>query len=215
MIEGLARPWRASELWTPDYFKSVAGDARVKVYIDREGNPDYETSFPKATTEMRFANYVGWVTGIGHSNDWYIHAQNDFMKGPAGERMMGDLAPVPDYLDASAAHGLLFWYGPAGTVTPLHHDNCDIMFTQIAGRKRFVIVSPEQSQLLYSGGALPTWASAVDPESPDLDRHPLYAQAAPITVTLEPGDALFLPHPWWHHVRALDMSVSVSFTAFR
>ncbi len=29
-----------------------------------------------------------------------------------------------------------------------------------------------------------------------------------------PGDALFLPIGWWHHVEALDVSISVSFTNF-
>jgi ribosomal protein L16 Arg81 hydroxylase len=33
-------------------------------------------------------------------------------------------------------------------------------------------------------------------------------------VVLEPGQALFIPVGWWHHVRSLDVSISVSFTNF-
>ena len=31
---------------------------------------------------------------------------------------------------------------------------------------------------------------------------------------LAPGEALFLPVGWWHHVRALDLSISVAFNHF-
>jgi hypothetical protein len=46
----------------------------------------------------------------------------------------------------------------------------------------------------------------VDFDAPDLDRYPRFADAmkAAITVELEPGDAVYIPYLWWHHVRALD-----------
>ena len=34
-------------------------------------------------------------------------------------------------------------------------------------------------------------------------------------VILGPGDLLFLPVGWWHHVTSLDVTVTLTFTNFR
>lgn len=54
--------------------------------------------------------------------------------------------------------------------------------------------------------------SAVDVESPDLDQYPLFGTDAPVPYecTIGPGDALYIPKRWWHHVRALETSTSVN-----
>jgi len=48
--------------------------------------------------------------------------------------------------------------------------------------------------------------SVVDVDQPDFDRHPRFrdALASAQTATLEPGDAIFIPGLWWHHVRSLE-----------
>ena len=42
--------------------------------------------------------------------------------------------------------------------------------------------------------------------SPDLERFPLFASALEkaFTAELRPGDAIFIPHDWFHHVEALE-----------
>jgi ribosomal protein L16 Arg81 hydroxylase len=56
--------------------------------------------------------------------------------------------------------------------------------------------------------------SEVDCESPDNVAHPAFQNAHKRELVLEPGEALFLPVGWWHHVRALDVSITVTFTNF-
>ena len=42
---------------------------------------------------------------------------------------------------------------------------------------------------------------AVDPLNPDTDRYPEFANVCPLEVTVGPGDVLYLPSLWFHHVR--------------
>jgi len=51
---------------------------------------------------------------------------------------------------------------------------------------------------------------AVDPDNPDLERHPLFALASPVEVVLDPGDILFLPACWYHQVKQEGFCVSVN-----
>ena len=48
--------------------------------------------------------------------------------------------------------------------------------------------------------------SMVDFDSPDLERYPNFPSAmeAALTVDLEPGDVLYIPYLWWHHVRSIE-----------
>ena len=42
------------------------------------------------------------------------------------------------------------------------------------------------------------------------------ANERPSTVAcdLHPGEALFIPVGWWHHVESLDLTIGLSFTGF-
>jgi hypothetical protein len=104
------------------------------------------------------------------------------------------------------------WVGPAETVTPLHIDLAHNFFVQIEGRKRFTLFDPSQATALgFPSYRMPKLTQTeLNLDSPDLRRFPAFASARRVVVDLEPGDALFLPHSWWHHVRALDPAVSLS-----
>jgi mannose-6-phosphate isomerase-like protein (cupin superfamily) len=109
------------------------------------------------------------------------------------------------------------WIGNR-VVTATHHDMVSNVAVVVAGRRRFTLFPPEQVASLYIGPfeftPAGTPASLVDPEAPDLDRFPLAAEALKHarTAELEPGDAIYIPHMWWHHVRSLDeLSILVNY----
>lgn len=101
------------------------------------------------------------------------------------------------------------WIGNRTTASA-HYDMSNNIACNMVGHRRFTLFPPEQVQNLYPGPLDPTpggqVVSMVDFKAPDLDRHPRFAEAcaAGQVAELEPGDILFYPALWWHHVEALD-----------
>lgn len=101
------------------------------------------------------------------------------------------------------------WLGNAIT-TPIHLDEWHNIGCVICGRRRFTLFPPEQVANLYIGPLdfAPTGVpmSLVQLHAPDLQRFPRFksAWAAAMSAELEPGDALYIPPLWWHHVESLD-----------
>ena len=101
------------------------------------------------------------------------------------------------------------WMGNA-FLTPAHIDELDNLACVVAGTRRFTLFPPEQVGNLYIGPLehTPTGppVSLVSLKAPDLSRFPRMrtALAHAQVADLEPGDALFLPAVWWHHVESFD-----------
>ena len=101
------------------------------------------------------------------------------------------------------------WLGNAIT-TPTHLDEWNNIGCVVSGRRRFTLFPPEQIRNLYIGPLdfAPTGApmSLVSLHTPDFERFPRFreALAAAVSAELGPGDAIFIPPLWWHHVESLE-----------
>jgi hypothetical protein len=78
--------------------------------------------------------------------------------------------------------------------------------------KRFILFAPDQANNLYLYPFLHPGAqqSQVSFDAPDLRLFPQFASARALEAVLQPGDVLYLPPLWFHHVSALTSSMSVS-----
>ena len=132
-------------------------------------------------------------------------------------------------LDAPAENA---WLGPAGTITPLHTDAYHNLLCQVVGRKYVRLYSPFQTARLrprgVEGGVDMGNTSAVDvgvaegwdagsdredveDEEGRPDGWAWFRDVPYVDCILGPGDTLYIPIGWWHYVRSLTVSFSVSF----
>jgi hypothetical protein len=101
------------------------------------------------------------------------------------------------------------WLGNETRVAP-HFDSPDNLACCVAGRRRLILFPPEELENLYVGPLDFTPAgqslSLVDLQRPDFEKFPRFEKALRQAqlAELEPGDAIFIPSMWWHHVEALD-----------
>lgn len=112
-------------------------------------------------------------------------------------------------LDLSGRTPLVsLWIGTPTRIAA-HNDFPDNLACCVAGRRRFTLFPPDQFANLYLGPIDNTPAgravSLVDFHRPDFAAHPRFAAALDNAqvAELEPGDALFIPSMWWHHVEGL------------
>jgi hypothetical protein len=102
------------------------------------------------------------------------------------------------------------WIGNA-IVTPAHYDYSQNVACVVAGRRRFTLFPPEQIDNLHIGpidfAPAGPCISLVDFANPDHTRFPRFRRALEhaFVVELGPGDAIYIPIQWWHHVVSLDV----------
>ncbi|PCC70214.1 Cupin-like domain-containing protein [Nannocystis exedens] len=200
--------WPAFSRWSPADLRARFGSAEIEMSIGRAADDDPDVRFKQHVRRTTLADYVDRVLMAGETNDLYLIANNRNLARPGLAGLLDDVALPAGYFDAARSAGCgALWFGPAGTVTSLHHDTSNILFFQVVGRKRFRLYPPDQPQLLAAARGV---YSTLDPERPS----PELAGAFGFDEVLLPGEALFLPVGWWHHVRALDLSISVAFNNF-
>ncbi len=101
------------------------------------------------------------------------------------------------------------WIGNRVT-TPAHFDEYHNLACVVHGTRRFTLFPPEQVGNLYIGPLdfAPTGAaiSIARLDQPDDPRFPRLRRAleAAQSAELHPGDAIYIPPLWWHHVASLE-----------
>ena len=214
VITDALAPWPSLSRWSPAYFKERFGDLVVEVTSGRDADPLCDPNFKAHSVATKLGDFCDRVTSAGTTNDFYLIANNRLTEQPEFQPVFDDVRAPHEYLDDRRYGGtMLMWFGPAGTVTPLHHDTANALFCQVYGRKKIVLFPPFELSLLrrMHHGVY----SAIDVLAPDLEAFPEFADLARREVTLSPGEALFIPVTWWHHVRALEVSINIAFTNFR
>jgi tetratricopeptide (TPR) repeat protein len=211
VIQGAMDNWAALQKWTPEYLREHYGHLTVEIQAGRNADRNYETNMQKLKRDVKFAEYIDMITGAS-TNDVYMTANNTSSNRETLKGLWEDVDQLPEYLDPESSDKGFLWIGPAGTITPLHHDLTNNFMAQVRGRKHVKLISAFNLPHVYNH--LHCY-SELDLTNIDYGRFPLLRNARIMDVILEPGDVLFLPIGCWHYVKGLEMSITMSFTHFR
>ncbi|MCB9761229.1 MAG: cupin-like domain-containing protein [Alphaproteobacteria bacterium] len=201
----------ALDRWGFDALAARIGDVPVAVNTRRQDarSPAHIEQHAEEVSFGAFLERARTTPG----DDAYLVSKNGLLANPAFAALFEDLQPLPAFLDPGVfPKGVSLWIGPAGTVTPLHFDTHDVLLVQVVGRKRLRLLPPDHPGLYAH---MDGYHCRYDVEHPELEARAGVSAADALDVVLSPGEALFLPVGWWHDVRALDPSVTLTFLNFR
>jgi hypothetical protein len=202
LLPDFARGWPAVERWSLDHFEHHYGDAPIAIAEGRSSLPAHERNAGRDPRVVPMRELVARIRAAGETDDFYAIAQDRNLARPELAPLLRDLDLSRGFLDATRlAQAVALWLGPAGTTTPLHHDTSSILFVQVWGRKRITLIAPSEVALLDRARAM---YAQVEP-------HELPPEVRVHELEVGPGDTLFLPVGWWHHVYALTPSISLAF----
>jgi hypothetical protein len=215
VVRGLAADWplvqagRNSADAARDYLAAHARNRNFPVSIGQPAGDPRLFYDPAMAMNFRMAN--GPLSDLLAA---IAAAETD----PAAPTLYLSSIDMRDYFDGLAeAHALplgmrqpiaSIWIGTR-TCIAAHNDVPDNVAVCAVGRRRFTLFPPDQFANLYLGPLENTPAgrpvSMVDVRAPDLLAYPRFAEALAHAqvAELEPGDAIFIPSLWWHHVEGL------------
>ncbi len=214
ILKGLARDWpavRAAQISPKalgDYLRQFDTGAEVNISVVKKElkgqfffNDDV-TGLNYQTHRRALSFIVGWclsTQGQAESESVYLQAQpvDGFVPG-----MVSDL-DIP-LLDKQVRPRL--WIGNT-LRTQTHFDYTSNVAVHVAGEKVFTLFPPDQTANLYPGpldrspAGVPISMASL--EAPNPERFPGLEEAKKnaLTARLSPGDGLFIPPLWWHHVQ--------------
>jgi hypothetical protein len=215
VLAGEMRDWPALKRWTPEYLKETIGTAPVEYQGGRTANANFEVEKDRHRRETPFNALIDSITGSA-GNDAYITAYNSARNRETLAPLAHDMGFLDKFLtrQQSGPDGMM-WIGPAGTFTPLHHDLTNNLIAQLVGRKQVKLVPASETGKIYNHRHVFSEISDLDDPTIDMTRFPRLPGLRVYEVTLAAGEILFVPFAWWHQVRALDFSVTVTYTNFR
>lgn len=214
--------WRRPGRWTPDHLRLRVGGMEVQVYddlftlVDLEDLADYldrnfgqpegavATEYVRAYVRFKDVDFT-WADRLfdALAAEWghpYFFPRTGFVLPKSDPAT--PISPVTDLFPYKG----LFISG-RGARTRLHRDPflTEAVLCQFHGEKRVVFYAPQHANALMRDGAF------VDPDAVDRTSFPRFDEVRPAyDDVLRPGEILFIPSGWFHDVRTLSDSISIT-----
>jgi Cupin-like domain len=215
VIKNLAKEWPASTKWNWDYFKQLVGNKKVPLYNNVKS--DAYTPINKADDYKTFGEYIDMISK-GPAG-WRIFLFNIFDHAP---ELTKDFTWPEHMMKGFVKKYPMLFTGGATSITHMHFDIdlSHILHTQFAGRKRVLMFPFTEQHKLYRKPfevlSLADFSHYYEKNgSPDYEKFPALKLAEGFDFILEPGDTLFMPAGYWHHMEYLDSGFAMSLRAMQ
>lgn len=191
------------------YLANIASNSPVRAFTAKakeQGRYFYNTDMTDLNFTQYASNLVELITTLKQTLN--TQAPDSYYMGSTASDYCAPEFTTQNPLNVTSHHCLTsLWVGNHSRIAA-HYDNADNLACVGAGSREFILFSPEQVDNLYIGPLEFTPAgqaiSLVDFMAPDFNRFPRFKNALDNAqiAKLEPGDGIFIPTLWWHHVSA-------------
>ncbi|XP_022915704.1 hypoxia-inducible factor 1-alpha inhibitor-like isoform X2 [Onthophagus taurus] len=218
----------SAQKWNLEYLETHMGDADYTVYLSRNHKFKYfdekkvqklngdigkgiDFMQPTKKVDMKLSEFIRrlkeWKRGDdrlylqqGLNNTVgpeivrdFVNFNWEFCNGKQSKHNWGPLT-----------YNLLL-IGMEGNVTPCHYDEQQNLFAQIYGYKRCILFPPSEFECLYPYPVHHPHdrQSMVDFDKPDYSKFPKFKDAKAYESVLGPGEVLYIPVYWWHHIESI------------
>lgn len=203
---GAAKDWECCRKWSFDWIKQQYGgdDVMLVDHGKQDRNPLH--------SPVEHLTLGDLIDGIDHGSLKYARFHPLLQRHPE-LRIDIDQRWLKDHLTnrrTSWLHFYTLFLGGKGTDTAIHNAGNENLFIQIQGQKKWrfypvehtPIFDPPANRSLYK-------YTGYRPDEPDYERYPMARHMDSYETVLEPGDVLYNPPYYWHHVSNPVRSIGV------
>ncbi|WP_426481300.1 cupin-like domain-containing protein [Chryseobacterium sp. R2ACT005] len=209
VIKNMAKKWPAYQKWTMEYMKEVVGDVEVPLYDSSKADPSAPIN--SSAAKMKFGDYIDLIQR--EPTDLRIFLFDPIKFAP---KLLEDYISPKELMGGFLDKYPNMFFGGKGSETFLHFDidMAHIFHTHFNGRKHILLFDYKWRERLYQIPYATYALEDYDIENPDLTKFPALDGVEGIECFLEHGDTLFMPTGWWHWMKYLDGSFSISLRAW-
>jgi hypothetical protein len=209
IISKATENWPALKKWTFEYLKETVDDQMVPLYDSSKADSSKPINAPAA--EMKFADYIDLIQK--EPTDLRIFLFDPIKHAP---KLLADYRSPTNLMEGFLDKYPNMFFGGAGSVTFLHFDIdlAHTFHTHFNGRKHVILFDQKWSERLYCIPFATYALEDYDIENPDFEKFPALDGVEGQEAFLEHGDTLFMPTGYWHWMKYLDGSFSISLRAW-
>jgi len=209
IIKNMSKNWPAYKKWSMEYMKTVVGDKMVPLYDSAKADPSKPIN--AAAAEMKFADYIDLIKS--KPTDLRIFLFDPIKYAP---KLLKDYIAPKNLMGGFLDSYPNLFFGGKGSITFLHYDIdlAHIFHTHFNGRKHVILFENKWKDRLYKIPFATYALEDYDIENPDFNKFPALKGVKGVEAYLEHGDTLFMPTGYWHWMKYLDGSFSISLRAW-